>query len=73
MATASQALLFAMPDFFEVVARSVQVFGSPQAAVEWFETANTALSQKTPFEDLFLNGPSHVETLIGRIEHGVYS
>ena len=73
MATAAQAHLFAMQEFFEIVSQSVQVFGSPQAAVEWFETANTALNDKTPFEDLVRNGPSAVETLIGRIEHGVYS
>lgn len=73
MATASQALHFALPEFFEVVAKSVDLFGSAEAAVEWFETTNTALNQRTPFEELLEHGPSKVETLIGRIEHGVYS
>ena len=73
MATASPAPLFQMQQLFDVVARSVQVFGSTVAAVEWFETANTALNQKTPFEELTEHGPAQVETLIGRIEHGVYS
>jgi putative toxin-antitoxin system antitoxin component (TIGR02293 family) len=73
MATAAQAPLFAMQEFFEIVANSVHVFGSPSAAVEWFETPNPTLNDKTPFEALVQNGPSAVETLIGRIEHGVYS
>ena len=73
MATAAQAPLFAMQQFFEIVTKSVHVFGTSQAAVEWFETANTALNDKTPFEDIVKNGPKTVEMLIGRIEHGVYS
>ncbi len=73
MASPAQSALFAMQDLFGVVAQSVATFGSANAAVEWFETANPALNDKTPFEEFAENGPAKVEALIGRIEHGIYS
>ena len=39
----------------------------------YFETTNPALDYRTPYEELVQHGPSEVATLVGRIEHGVYS
>ena len=73
MASPAQSQLVELQALFGVVAQSVATLGTAGAAVEWFETANSALSDKTPFEEFIENGPAKVENLIGHIEHGVYS
>lgn len=50
------------------------VFGSFQKAHEWFRKPNRALDGNTPIEFLRTEfGSRLVESILGRIEHGVYS
>lgn len=57
-----------------VIAKAVEVFGSQEKAQAWLDRPNRALAGATP-RSLFgtLEGREHVLTLLGRIEHGVYS
>jgi len=54
--------------------KAVDVFGSPQIALDWMHERLLALDNRTPLE--FCNteeGAQEVEQLLGRIEHGIFS
>lgn len=57
-----------------VIARAVEVFGEAEKARVWLDRPNHALSGATPLSLLSTpEGREQVLTLLGRIEHGVYS
>ncbi|WHZ14983.1 MAG: hypothetical protein OJF52_001823 [Nitrospira sp.] len=57
-----------------VIARAVEVFGEAEKARGWLDHPNRALSGATPRSLLSTpEGREQVLTLLGRIEHGVYS
>jgi putative toxin-antitoxin system antitoxin component (TIGR02293 family) len=54
--------------------RAKQVFGSDENTRQWFNSRVLALGRKTPLEYAQTEpGAREVETVIGRIEHGVFS
>jgi putative toxin-antitoxin system antitoxin component (TIGR02293 family) len=54
--------------------KAVDVFGDVKIAREWLKEPLIALSGKTPLEYLAMEvGAREVESLLGRIEHGVFS
>lgn len=57
-----------------VIARANDVFGEPGKAADWLRRPNRSLEGRTPM-DLMDNaaGAGLVETVLGRIAHGVYS
>lgn len=58
----------------DVIARANEVFGDPDKAAVWLDRPNRALSGSTPRSLLSTSeGVNQIETLLGRIEHGVYS
>jgi len=57
-----------------VIARAVNVFGSADKSLCWLDRPNRALAGATPRSLLSTpEGREQVLTLLGRIEHGVYS
>ena len=62
---------------FRVVRIAVQaseVLGGKEPASRWLHTPNRALGGQMPLELLDTDpGSRHVEEILGRIEHGVYS
>lgn len=55
-------------------ARAKAVFGDPEKAWKWLNRPNRALAQKTPLEMIDTDtGFQSVLTILGRLEHGVYS
>lgn len=57
-----------------VVAHAIRVLGSAEKAAHWMETPNRALGQATPLSLLDTEiGVRQVESVLGRIEFGVYS
>lgn len=57
-----------------VIARAVEVFGEAEKARVWLDRPNRALSGATPQSLLSTpEGREQVLTVLGRIEHGVYS
>lgn len=56
------------------VAHAVRVFGVEDKAHHWLRRANPTLGGKRPLDLLISDaGARAVETVLGRIEHGVYS
>ena len=54
--------------------KAVDVFGEAKIAREWLKEPLIALSGRTPLEYLAMEvGAREVESLLGRIEHGVFS
>jgi hypothetical protein len=58
-------------DFAKLVARTIDVFGSPERAVRWLETTNPKLGGKTPLAVYQSSGSQRVEEELIAIEHGV--
>jgi putative toxin-antitoxin system antitoxin component (TIGR02293 family) len=61
-----------LPDI-EIIRTALDVIGSPVRLAQWIHTHNPALRGKTPYS--LLGSPAgrkQIETLLGRIEHGVY-
>lgn len=57
-----------------VVGRANEVFESPEAALHWLKSPNSALAGKTPFSLLDTDiGAEGVLDTLGRIEHGVFA
>jgi putative toxin-antitoxin system antitoxin component (TIGR02293 family) len=57
-----------------VIARAEAVFEGPAAAMDWLESANTALEGATPLSLLDTDiGAEGVMDTLGRIEHGVFA
>jgi len=57
-----------------VAARAVEVLGSQEKAARWLRKPNRALGHLTPLDQLDTDvGARQVESILGRIEHGVYS
>lgn len=55
-------------------ARAEEVFGEPNKAALWLNRPNRSLSHQTPLEGIQTDtGLQLVMTILGRIEHGVYS
>ena len=53
---------------------ALETFGSAKQAYAWLHRPNKALGQRTPFSLLTsASGCRRVNTLLGRIAHGVYS
>jgi uncharacterized protein (DUF2384 family) len=58
-------------DFAKLIARSIEVFGSPQRAVRCLETSNPKLGGKTPLHVYKSSGAQRVEEELVAIEHGI--
>lgn len=57
-----------------VLARAIDVLGDKKKAVHWLTTSNRALDGEIPITLLGTSAGVHeIETLLGRIEYGVYS
>ena len=57
-----------------VVAQAIRVLGSAEKAAHWMETPNRALGQEPPLSLLDTEiGARQVESVLGRIEFGIYS
>jgi putative toxin-antitoxin system antitoxin component (TIGR02293 family) len=57
-----------------VLARAIDVLGDRKKAVHWLTTSNRALGGEIPITLLDTSAGVHeIETLLGRIEYGVYS
>jgi len=57
-----------------VLAIAKETFGSLEKASRWLQTPNRALDGQRPFDILDTDAGVHsVETVLGRIGHGVYS
>lgn len=60
--------------FAEVLAKAIEVFGSQDDAEEWLQKPALALDGRTPVELLETTaGAEMVETLLTRIDYGVYT
>mgnify|MGYP000941389626 CR=1 FL=1 len=54
--------------------RALEVFGDEASAAEWLTTRIVALGGQTPVDTLMrVGGEEEVLTILGRIEHGVFS
>jgi putative toxin-antitoxin system antitoxin component (TIGR02293 family) len=57
-----------------VAALAEEILGSKAKAARWLRRANQALGGKTPLRALDTDlGASRVETVLHRVEHGVFS
>ena len=57
-----------------VLARATEVFGTREKAARWLHKPNRAMRSETPLSRLDTEvGFQEVNTILGRIEHGVYS
>jgi len=57
-----------------VLRRAIAVFGDRAGAMEWFSEPAPGLRGRRPVEVMTtVEGIGRVQTLLGRIEHGVYS
>jgi len=57
-----------------VLAQADETLGNRANAARWLQTPNRALEDKPPFELLDTDeGVRAVETVLGRIDYGVYS
>jgi putative toxin-antitoxin system antitoxin component (TIGR02293 family) len=52
---------------------AVEVFGSATKAESWFHTPLSELQDRTPEGVLLAEGSKPVETILGRIEYGVFN
>lgn len=60
--------------FAKLLARATEVFGSQQRAEEWLDTPAMALDRRKPLDLLATHeGAMLVETLLDRLDHGVYT
>ena len=60
--------------FAEILAKATELFGSQEAAEQWLERPAIGLDQRRPLDLLATPaGVQLVETLLGRIESGVYA
>jgi putative toxin-antitoxin system antitoxin component (TIGR02293 family) len=63
-----------MIDADAVIARAIEVFGNSEKAASWLDRPNRVLAGATPRSFLSTpEGREKVLTVLGRIEHGVYS
>lgn len=57
----------------ELVRKAFEIIGSPQRVAKWMRTPLKALRDRTPYSLLGSEeGRKEVDTVLGRIEHGVY-
>ncbi len=57
----------------DVMQNALAVLGSPERLAEWMQTPIPALRGRTPFSVMNTKqGRKEVETVLGRIEHGIY-
>lgn len=60
--------------FTEIVTRAADVLGSEEAAERWMATPAMALDQRRPIDLMATTtGSGLVETLLDRMDHGVYT
>ena len=58
----------------QIITRAEEVFGNPEKAHRWLRKPNRALGGRVPVDLVASeNGTRDVETILGRIEYGVYS
>jgi uncharacterized protein (DUF2384 family) len=69
--TAEMIVPVELGDFAKLVARTIEVFGSPERAVQWLETKNPKLAGSTPLQIYQISGPNKVEEELLAIEHGI--
>lgn len=61
-------------DRAQVLRRTQEVFGDPEKAAGWLQRPNRVLNNVPPITLLgTASGCKKVETVLGRIEHGVFS
>ncbi|MCB1810641.1 MAG: DUF2384 domain-containing protein [Candidatus Competibacteraceae bacterium] len=57
-----------------ILAHAEQALGTRERAVQWLHRANQALNHATPLQLLDTDiGAEHVDQVLGRLEHGVFS
>ena len=57
-----------------IAAEAARVLGSQESAARWLHAPNRAIRNQTPLSLLETDiGAQQVESLLGRIEHGVFS
>jgi putative toxin-antitoxin system antitoxin component (TIGR02293 family) len=57
----------------ELVQKALDVIGSPERVTRWMQTPLGALRGRTPYSLLGSEeGRKKVDTVLGRIEHGIY-
>ena len=60
--------------FAEILGRAIDLFGSQEAAEAWLDRPAMALDRRKPIDLLSTPaGVEAVETLLGRLEYGVYT
>ena len=60
--------------FAEILAKAIEVFGSRDEALAWFERPALGLEQRRPIDLLATPaGAKLVEDFLGRLEYGVYT
>ncbi len=58
----------------KVLAAATETLGSKEKAAKWLETPNRALGGGRPLDRMNTDSNAlEVETLLGRIDHGIYS
>ena len=56
-----------------LIQRALTILGSPHELSRWMQTAVPSLNGQTPYSMLQTEeGQKQVETVLGRIEHGIY-
>jgi hypothetical protein len=56
-----------------IIARALEIIGSPQQLGKWMNTSLPALQGQTPYSLMSSEGGrKQVEIVLGRIEHGIY-
>lgn len=56
-----------------LVARAVEIFGSKLEAARWLSAPSVDFRNRTPLQAFTADGPEHPLTILGQIEHGIYS
>jgi uncharacterized protein (DUF2384 family) len=59
-------------EYKHLVARAVEVFGDELDATRWLSAGNSDFAGRTPLQALVEEGPDHVLSVLGKIEHGVF-
>lgn len=59
--------------YTRITARAVEVFGDVEIALSWLKEPNPALAGEIPLDLVDTEaGVKQVDTVLGRIEHGIF-
>ena len=59
-------------EYQHLTARAIEVFGDQLEAVRWLSTQSRDFNNRSPLQELASQGPDHVLSVLGKIEHGVF-